>query len=158
MLNAPVALVESLAGVEHGAWELEIEVPAEPRWSVREPLLTTGVWRTRSDVVFIEYGEEGRARLGYFHVGWGAVRSAELAVTPGATYRLKIMHPGLTPPPSHGMFAVGGADAAWGAAAGVAGVGRRDGGRGGDDRSSSATGRCLVGGDAVAGGYDRAKV
>ncbi len=105
VLNAPVELVESLAGVEHGAWELEIEVPAEPRWSVREPLLTTGVWRTRSDVVFIEYGEEGRARLGYFHVGWGAVRSAELAVTPGATYRLKIMHPGLTPPPSHGMFA-----------------------------------------------------
>jgi hypothetical protein len=72
------------------ALRLSLRLPVEREAGRREPLLTTGYFG-RGDMLFVEYGADGRARLGHDH--WGSTHFSpgfQVAANGSATVEIRL--------------------------------------------------------------------
>jgi hypothetical protein len=92
---------EREAGTKQGAIEMDVSFPTG-RAGRFEPLLSTGI-PGQGDIVYIEYLEGSRARMGFFHLGSGGPTSDDFAVTPGV-HDVELSLGSLYPPREHPLF------------------------------------------------------
>jgi len=77
--NFPAYAWQRSHGAAFGALRLDLELhPGEADRA--EPLFGTGSESGRRDWLQIEYPAPGRARLGFFHAGWGLLRGREFPI------------------------------------------------------------------------------
>lgn len=96
VFNAPVVLVERLAGLREGPVEMDVSFPTTPVGSF-EPLVVTGV-SYQKDYAFVYYQSSTVVRLGYISSGRSAFLSPNINVVPGHPYRISIESGALFPP------------------------------------------------------------
>ncbi len=88
-----------------GALQVEFSLPAT-RPSTPEPLLTLGPPSgPATEMLFLDYGAEGRVRFGYQHEGDSVVHSPEVVLTSNAPHAIRLSLPGLYPDAAHAFEA-----------------------------------------------------
>jgi hypothetical protein len=103
LLDEPAAAWERLTGVLPGPRVLTVVFPAGAEGR-SEPLLSTGSWRSRADVLYAEYLPGNQVRLAFFHVGMGGPVSDPLPIRAGEEQVLEVIFGGLMPPTLHPVF------------------------------------------------------
>ncbi len=104
VLTYPASWWETAQGSRPGPIQLSVVFPRGAKGRV-EPLATTGIWPTQSDILYVEYLDDETLRFGYFHVGMGGPVSAPVKITPGALHQVEFTFGGLLPPAFHPVFA-----------------------------------------------------
>jgi hypothetical protein len=94
-LDYPAFWVERIAGTRQGTIALDLEFPAN-KAGHREPLLSTGE-PGLGDIVYIEFRENRRARIGFFHLGLGGPISRDFPL-PSGRHRLELSLGSFYPP------------------------------------------------------------
>lgn len=103
MLNEPAALFEHLTGREPGSRMLKVIFPENPP-ARPEPLISTGIWRSQADVVYVEYPDAAHIRLGFFHVGMGGPKTEPIPVAAGSEHSIQVSFGGLLPTELHPVY------------------------------------------------------
>jgi hypothetical protein len=103
LLNEPMAWWQRTTGTELGAHRLKVTFPTGLAGR-SEPLVTTGIWGSNADVLFVEYVEGDQIRLGFFHIGMGGPKSRPLKIAPDSVHTIEVTFGGLLPPPLHPTF------------------------------------------------------
>ena len=101
VFDEPAALAERLAGYQGGPVEMDVTFPARALRSF-EPLVVTGV-EYEKDYVYVYYLSDTMVRIGC-NSGGRDLRSADLKVEPGRTYRLRVECSSLYPPAGHPFY------------------------------------------------------
>ncbi len=99
LCNYPVYWWERLNRVPIGAVEITLRFPDKPAAKV-DPLVRTGS-NAGKDHVFVEYGANGLARLGYAHDPGRRLYSDWFATNPGITHHIRVEMGSLFPPEEH---------------------------------------------------------
>lgn len=103
LMNRVPALVEKLAGVQHGTLELALRLPAK-REAGEETLLVCGV-PPLLDRVLLRHGGDGREQIGFAHGEAPVQWSRPLALAADRTHRVRVAMGSLYPPATHPFFA-----------------------------------------------------
>ncbi len=101
-LNHVPAWIERIAGVEPGAWELDVKLPVSPA-ARSETLLTIGE-PPGVDRVFVRYRDDQTVQVGFMRVGMPEVVSSPRMLGHGKTHRLRVTLGAFLPPAEHPWF------------------------------------------------------
>jgi 4-amino-4-deoxy-L-arabinose transferase-like glycosyltransferase len=102
VLNRVPAFLERVTGERHGAWELELRLPAD-KTTGAETLLSIGE-PPHVDRVFVRYLDARRVQIGFARLAMPELVSEPLALARDQPHRLRISLGGLLPPAAHPIF------------------------------------------------------